>query len=76
MGDKYLGELLEAPFMVFARVVAGKVGGCDIRNCLGIDANNLCENQRMKYPEAGGTSYFPPPSFFWRYCLWSHGDDG
>lgn len=38
----YLGELLEAPFMVFAWVVARKVSRGDIRDCFGVDAYNLC----------------------------------
>ena len=41
VGD-YLGELLEAPFMVFARVVTWKVGRSDIRDRFGVDAYNLC----------------------------------
>ena len=41
---KYLGEFFEAPFVVFARMVAGEVGGCDIRDCFGVDAYYLCEN--------------------------------
>ena len=41
---KYLRELLEAPFMVFAWVVAWEIRGCDIRDCFGVDAYYLCEN--------------------------------
>lgn len=45
MGEcKYLGKLLEAPFVVFARVVAREVGGCDIRDCFGVDTYYLREN--------------------------------
>lgn len=43
--SKYLGEFLEAPFVVFARVVAGEIGGCDIRDCFGVDAYYLGESQ-------------------------------
>ncbi len=43
-GSKYLGELLEIPFVVFARVVTGEVGGCDIRDGFGVDAYYLREN--------------------------------
>ena len=39
---KYLGEFLEAPFVVFAWIVAGEVCGCDICNCLAVDAYDLC----------------------------------
>lgn len=42
--DKYLREFFEAPFMVFARMVAGEVCGCDIRDCLGVYTYYLCEN--------------------------------
>lgn len=42
-GSKHLGELLQAPFVVFARMVAGKVCGCDICDCFGVDAYNLCK---------------------------------
>ena len=38
----YLGELLETPCVVFTRIVAGEVGGCDIRDGLGVDAYDLC----------------------------------
>lgn len=41
-GGKYLGELLKAPFVVFARIVAGEVCGCDICNCFAVDAYELC----------------------------------
>ena len=41
---KYLRELLKAPLVVFARMVAGEVGGCDICDCFGVDAYYLCEN--------------------------------
>lgn len=41
---KYLRELLEAPFVVFAWMVAGEVCGCDICDCFGVDAYYLCEN--------------------------------
>ena len=34
-------ELFEAPFVVFARVVAGEVGGRNVGDCLGVDAYNL-----------------------------------
>lgn len=40
-GVKYLGEFLQIPFMIFARVVAREVGGCDIRDCFGVDAYDL-----------------------------------
>lgn len=40
-GSKHLGELLQAPFVVFARMVAGEVCGCDICNCFRVDAYNL-----------------------------------
>ena len=43
-GGKYLGELLEIPFVVFARVVTGEVSGCDIRDCFGVDAYYLRKN--------------------------------
>ena len=39
----YSGEILEAPIMVFARVVAGEIGGCDVRDCFRIDAYYLDE---------------------------------
>ena len=38
----YLGELLEIPCVVFTRVVAWEVSGCDIRDGLGVDAYDLC----------------------------------
>ena len=38
---KYLGEFLQVPFMIFAGVVAREVGGCDIRDCFGVDAHDL-----------------------------------
>ena len=38
---KYLGEFFQVPFMIFARVVAREVGGCDIRDCFGVDAYDL-----------------------------------
>ena len=38
---KYLGEFLQVPFMIFARVVAREVGGRDIRDCFGVDAYDL-----------------------------------
>ena len=41
IGD-YFGELLEAPCMVFAWVVARKVSRGDIRDRFGVDAYNLC----------------------------------
>ena len=41
VGD-YLGELVEAPFMVFAWVVTRKVSRSDIRDRFGVDAYNLC----------------------------------
>ena len=40
-GCSYLGELLKAPFVIFAWVMAREVSGCDIRDCLGVDANDL-----------------------------------
>ena len=40
VGD-YLGEPLEAPCMIFAWVVAGKVSRSDIRDCFGVDAYYL-----------------------------------
>lgn len=39
---RVLGELLKAPFVVFARIVAGEVCGCDICNCFAVDAYELC----------------------------------
>ena len=42
--DKYLRELLEAPLVVFARMMAGEVCGCDICDCFGVDAYYLREN--------------------------------
>ena len=41
VGD-YLREPLEAPFMVFAWVVARKVSRGDICDRFGVDAYNLC----------------------------------
>lgn len=41
----YFGELLEGPFVVFTRIVAGEIGRCDIRDCFGVDANYLWVDQ-------------------------------
>ena len=38
---KYLGEIFQVPFMIFAWIVAREVGGCDIRDCFGVDAYDL-----------------------------------
>ena len=38
---KYLGELFQIPFVIFAWVVAREVGGSDIRDCFGVDAYDL-----------------------------------
>ena len=38
---KYLGELLEAPFVIFTRVVTREVSGRDIRDRFGVDAYDL-----------------------------------
>lgn len=40
-GGKYLREPLEIPLVVFARVVAGEVSGCNIRDRFGVDAYDL-----------------------------------
>ena len=37
----YLFEFSETPFVVFARVVAGEVGGCDMCDCFCVHANDL-----------------------------------
>ena len=39
----YIREFIQTPLMVFARVMTGEVGRCDIRDRLGIDPNNLSE---------------------------------
>ena len=41
---KYLRELLEAPLVVFAWMVAGEVGGRDICDCFGVYTYYLCDN--------------------------------
>ena len=41
MEDNYLGELLKAPFVDFAWMVAREVSGCDICDCFGVDAHYL-----------------------------------
>ena len=69
---KYLGEFLQVPLMMFARVVAREVGGCDIRDCFGIDAYDLRKISISNSGKARRVSYFPPPDFFGRYWLWSH----
>ena len=40
-GCEYLKKSLEAPFVVFARVVAGEVSGRNVGDCFGVDAYNL-----------------------------------
>ena len=41
----HIREFLQAPLVVFARVMAGEVGRGDIRNGLGVDTNNLSKNK-------------------------------
>ena len=58
--------------MIFARVVAREVGGCDICDCFGVDAHDLWKISLWTLGKARSVSHLPPPGFFERYWLWSH----
>lgn len=44
--------------MVLARVVAGEVSGRDIRDCVGVDAYNLCGISLQDFEKAMGSRTF------------------
>ena len=72
-GGGNLREFFEAPFVVFAGVVAGEVGGGNVGDCFGVDAHNLGDISLCRVQEADGDTHFSPPSFVEQFSLWSHG---